>query len=63
MVSNVITAALCKVKEFSEINKNFVQKLTLKGLTAKTIEVLYPKYCLNLFIFQSKSFKTKRKTT
>jgi len=39
MVLNVITEATCKVNDFSEINNNFVQKLTLKGVTTKTIEV------------------------
>jgi integrase/recombinase XerD len=39
MAKNVITEASSKINQFSEINENFVKKLTLKGVTEKTIYV------------------------
>ena len=38
MTKNVITEASSKINQFSEINENFVKKLTLKGVTDKTID-------------------------
>jgi site-specific recombinase XerD len=37
MATNVITEASNKINDFSDINSNFVQKLTLKGVTKRTI--------------------------
>ncbi len=39
MAKNVISEASDKINNFSEINSNFIQKLTLKGVTKRTIEV------------------------
>ena len=39
MAKNVISEASDKINNFSDINSNFIQKLTLKGVTKRTIEV------------------------